>query len=383
MAEIKQLQLGSQVYEFNGKYIQDENGNKKTYADIVSLINAASLPLTVVTALPDPSASTMGAIYLVKHEHTTGDTYDEYVTVKSTDETPVYSWEKIGNTDVDLTNYVQKGTTYTAAAQSNGAHTHTVTGTVSVPTITDTHKYLTASASGTALSTSTQSVLTGVKASATDEVLGAGTTFTVAGGALTGATAASKAADSFTANTPTVIDTTKFSGGSLTSGSVSGGTFSGASQAKWSASVSDTGVLSFSFTPNNTGTVSAISYTAPVLTPASLGTGFYTAGTAASFTEGTFTPNKVGSVSAISVTADTTKDKVVAVTGVAANGTASVIKTASISAQPTITLTAGTSSATGAIDFVSDVTTGTANASITNGTAASAGAHTHDINVAK
>lgn len=65
--------------------------------------------------------------------------------------------------------------------------------------------------------------------------------------------------DSFTANTPTVIDTTKFNGGSFTRGSFSGGGFSQGSDN---------------------------------FTPASLSSGFYTVGTAADFGQGqdTFTP---------------------------------------------------------------------------------------------
>ena len=88
--------------------------------------------------------------------------------------------------------------------------------------------------------------------------------------------------DSFTANTPTIIDTTKFSGGSY---SHSG--FSGGSQASASMVVTDA-VLTFSFTPNNTAVYGTDSFTG-----ASIQTGFYTAGTSASFTQGTdsFTAN--------------------------------------------------------------------------------------------
>ena len=360
MADIKQLKIGSSVYEFNGKYIQGTDGSAKTWEDITKLINAASLPLTVVETLPEASASTMSAIYLIKHEHTTGDTFDEYITLQDST-TKAYSWEKIGNTDVDLTGYVQKGVNYSASAKSSGEHTHTITGSVSVPTVTDTHKYLTASASGTDLDTTTQSVPTSVSVSATDSVLGANTKFNVTGGALTGATA----------TTPAVIDTTKFSGGSLSGGGVSGGVYSGATPAQWSASVSNEGVLSFDFTANNIGSVSKVTYTSPTLTPAKFEDGFYTAGK-----EGT-----PGTVSAIEVSAS--GDNVTAVTGVTVGDSVNVIKSVSVKTQPTITLTANQTTSTGAIDYVSDVSTGTATATITGGTAASAGAHTHDVNVAK
>ena len=360
MADIKQLKIGSTTYEFNGKYIQGTDGSAKTWEDITNLITAASLPLKVVDALPEADSTTMGAIYLIKHEHTTGDTFDEYITLQDST-TKAYSWEKIGNTDVDLTGYVQKGIDYSAAAKSSGEHTHTVTGSVSVPTVTDTHKYLTASASGTDLNTTTQSVPTSVSVSATDSVLGANTKFSVTGGALTGATA----------TTPTVIDTTKFSGGSLDGGGVSGGVYSGATQAQWSASVSDTGVLSFDFTANNIGSVSEVTYTSPTFTAAKFKDGFYTAGTKG-------TP---GTVSTINVSAY--GDNVTAVTGVAVGDSVNVIKSVSVKTQPTITLTANSTTSTGAIDYVSDVSTATTTATITGGTAASAGVHTHDVNVAK
>lgn len=64
---------------------------------------AAGFSLVVVSELPTASAETKGSIYLVAHSHEdSDDTYDEYVTVESGTTTKTYSWEKIGNTDVDL-----------------------------------------------------------------------------------------------------------------------------------------------------------------------------------------------------------------------------------------------------------------------------------------
>lgn len=85
--------------------------------------------------------------------------------------------------------------------------------------------------------------------------------------------------DSFTANTPTVIDTTKFNAGSYSHSGFSGGSGS------FSATVTSH-VLSFSHTHT------AASYGTDSFTAPSLGTGFYTVGTAASFTQGedSFTP---------------------------------------------------------------------------------------------
>ncbi len=67
----------------------------------------------------------------------------------------------MGNTDIDLSGYLQKGVTYSAAALNNGVHTHTV----SVPTISHTDKKLSA--------TATQGAVTQPK----DEVYGTGTTW--------------------------------------------------------------------------------------------------------------------------------------------------------------------------------------------------------------
>ena len=109
--------------------------------------------------------------------------------------------------------------------------------------------------------------------------------------------------DSFTANTPTVINTSKFSGGSFTRGTFSGGSgsftsgaFSGGS-GSFSATVSNH-VMSFSHTHTaathaaDSHTHTAATHAADSFTAASLQSGFYTAGTAASFTQGTdsFTP---------------------------------------------------------------------------------------------
>lgn len=109
--------------------------------------------------------------------------------------------------------------------------------------------------------------------------------------------------DSFTANVPTKIDTSKFNAGSYShtgfsggSGSFTQGTFSGGS-GSFSASVSNH-VLSFSHTHTaathgaDSHTHTAATYGTDSFTAPSLGTGFYTVGTAASFTQGEdeFTP---------------------------------------------------------------------------------------------
>lgn len=78
----------------------------QTSAQVQSAINSAisgvtSIDLQVVASLP--ATGKKGVIYLVTHTHTdTGDIYDEFVWVESTK-----TFEKIGNTDVDLSAYVK------------------------------------------------------------------------------------------------------------------------------------------------------------------------------------------------------------------------------------------------------------------------------------
>lgn len=66
-----------------------------------SLSGITGIDIQVVESLPTTGAK--GIIYLVAHTHGDKDNYDEYVWVASKS-----TYEKIGNTDVDLSGYVQK-----------------------------------------------------------------------------------------------------------------------------------------------------------------------------------------------------------------------------------------------------------------------------------
>ena len=71
----------------------------------------------IVSTLPTPSATTYfnesKTIYMTPVSSGSGNNYyNEYITTRSGSEgTYTYSWELIGSTQVDLTNYVQKSTT--------------------------------------------------------------------------------------------------------------------------------------------------------------------------------------------------------------------------------------------------------------------------------
>lgn len=78
----------------------------QTQLQVQSLINSAvgniaSIRYEKVTSLPATGSN--GVIYLVAHSHGTQDIYDEYIWLSETK-----TYEKIGNTDIDLYAYVKK-----------------------------------------------------------------------------------------------------------------------------------------------------------------------------------------------------------------------------------------------------------------------------------
>lgn len=78
----------------------------QTQSQVQSLINSAvgnitSIRYEKVTSLPATGSN--GVIYLVAHSHGTQDIYDEYIWLSE-----AKTFEKIGNTDIDLSAYVKK-----------------------------------------------------------------------------------------------------------------------------------------------------------------------------------------------------------------------------------------------------------------------------------
>lgn len=78
----------------------------QTQSQVQSLINSVvgnitSIRYEKVTSLPATGSN--GVIYLVAHSHGTQDIYDEYIWLSETK-----TFEKIGNTDIDLSAYVKK-----------------------------------------------------------------------------------------------------------------------------------------------------------------------------------------------------------------------------------------------------------------------------------
>lgn len=328
-----------------------EQGIKKNENAIEELgsIVAGGLVLEVVDKLPTASDKQAGKIYLVPHTHGTQDIYDEYIVVRSGTAAPyTYTWEKIGNTDIDLSSYVSD-VSYASGvlSQTKGGKKATVhtfgkfadadKGTV------NTSAFLTAVAGKVTPSVSLkegtimshegmlgipQSILpittiddvgtlpskakdsfTANKPTVIDTTkFNGGTAASISAGFFSAGTLPTKAADQFTANTPAQVDVTEFHAGGKAAdtftkasiatkptsqfatggmiGSVDGETlvFENASKA---AAVTDVTINGGSFTEGK--------FTAP-----SLGAGFFTPGTAASFTEGAFSAGTAPSI-------DTTK----------------------------------------------------------------------------
>lgn len=95
----------------------DMNPATKQYVDN-AIASVNSFEYEVVTALPTASASTMHKIYLMADSTNkeSQDNYDEYITVLTG--TSTYTWEKIGNTTLDLSGYVPTTRTVNGKALS-------------------------------------------------------------------------------------------------------------------------------------------------------------------------------------------------------------------------------------------------------------------------
>ena len=96
-------------------YLKSETFTK---TEVNQLIDAVKqFQYQSVQTLPTASASTMNIIYLVPGvSPTTQNVKDEYITIATTNEMQetVYSWEKIGTTEIDLSNYYTKAQTDSA-----------------------------------------------------------------------------------------------------------------------------------------------------------------------------------------------------------------------------------------------------------------------------
>ena len=82
-----------------------------------ALGSITGLKAEVVSALPATGVS--GTMYLVAHAHGTGDAYDEYLWIES-----AKKFEKIGNTDIDLSSYAKKTDLNSYLTTANASSTY-------------------------------------------------------------------------------------------------------------------------------------------------------------------------------------------------------------------------------------------------------------------
>lgn len=128
---VKQIKVSDVNYSLNAEYLGDLSA-----AEWKSLVGAG-FNVLVVESLPTPSEATQKGIYLVAHTHSADSSsdkeiYDEYVTVKSGTS---YSWELIGNTDIDISKLAEElvtgANTVGLATGEAGAQVATGSATVS------------------------------------------------------------------------------------------------------------------------------------------------------------------------------------------------------------------------------------------------------------
>lgn len=93
--------LARKATTLSGYGITDAYTKAQTDSAIATAVGKITgISFSVVTALPE--TGTTGVIYLIAHSHGTSDAYDEYIWLADSKK-----FEKIGNTDVDLSGYVK------------------------------------------------------------------------------------------------------------------------------------------------------------------------------------------------------------------------------------------------------------------------------------
>ena len=99
-------------------YLKTDTYSKNEVDQLIAAIN--QFELVSVQTLPTASADTMGKLYFVpSSDPKTQNVKDEYITLAVTEnDTTTYSWELIGSTTLDLTNYYTKTQTDAAIASA-------------------------------------------------------------------------------------------------------------------------------------------------------------------------------------------------------------------------------------------------------------------------
>lgn len=159
---IKQIQVGTITYDINAVHadsaanatsaVNAELHEGKTVAEIVALAKTENsfAHFKVVTSLPTVDAADKNVIYLMASANGTGDAYDEYIVVGAGTTVDPYKWEKIGHTDIDLSNYVTKGSYKSGAASTTTSGKSTATTTEAGAATINTSEVDLGTATGTA-----------------------------------------------------------------------------------------------------------------------------------------------------------------------------------------------------------------------------------------
>ena len=113
---ISQLKVGTSTYEIKDAYARDQ----------IEQIIVAGVQYSVADSLPTAASQYKGWIYLIPDSASgaSANVHDEYICIGSGTS---WSWEQIGTTDTDLSNYLKK------------ADVSTATGKVTVPSATHSH----------------------------------------------------------------------------------------------------------------------------------------------------------------------------------------------------------------------------------------------------
>lgn len=122
----------------NGVVYDLKDANARARLTSLEGVVRGGIQIKVENSLPPASADTLGVIHFIPLPHANGQNrYEEYLTVVGgTEQTPTYSWEKIGTTDIDLSNYTKK--THKHSLTTNvGVNTkkYTPKGTISKPSV--------------------------------------------------------------------------------------------------------------------------------------------------------------------------------------------------------------------------------------------------------
>ena len=130
---ISKVTLGGVTYD-----LKDKNARERL-TTLEGLV-AGGVQIVVVDSLPTASKDTVGKIYFISHVHGEKDIYDEYLTViGGIEETPTYSWEKIGNTDIDLSGYAKNNHTHTVTSNVTAEQKKYIpTGDITLPSFSST-----------------------------------------------------------------------------------------------------------------------------------------------------------------------------------------------------------------------------------------------------